>query len=139
VTERPYTAADLIAEAASCHQALSIPPTPADIRRSLPDAYIDSHRTENSGREATWGAVVGEDGLGAPVGEIHALIEGAADLSEWAVNLGADGLEPEEHQITINGDAKPIARIHFAFEPGMPDEMRAALVEGVGEAIAEHL
>ncbi|NUQ97875.1 MAG: hypothetical protein HOY79_15410 [Streptomyces sp.] len=60
-------------------------------------------------------------------------------MSDWAINLGADGLEPEDHSITVNGDDRPIARIHFAFEPGMPDEMRTALVEGIGSAIARHL
>lgn len=139
MTEHPYTRDDLIAEAASCREALSIPPTPDDIRRQLPDAYIDSHRTPSSGHEATWGAVVGDSSLDHPTDQIHALIEGAADVSAWAVQLGADGLEPEEHSITVSGNSRPIARIHFAFEPGMPDDMRTALVEGIGQAIADRL
>ncbi|MFC9700890.1 hypothetical protein ACFTWD_09385 [Streptomyces sp. NPDC056943] len=139
MTERPYTDEDLRAEAASCLAALSIPPTTADIRRSLPDTYIDSHRTPDSGSEATWTAVLGEDALGTPTGEIHALIEVAADVSEWAVNLGADDLVPYDGQLTLDGDSRPFARIHFAFAPDTPEEMRLALVQGVGVEIASHL
>ena len=87
MTPRPYTNADLRAEAASCLHALSIRPTPGDIHRSLPGTYIDSHRTNDGG--ATWDDLLDPAGMGAAVAEIHALIEGAADVSEWAVNLGA--------------------------------------------------
>ncbi|MEV0526006.1 hypothetical protein AB0I66_21455 [Streptomyces sp. NPDC050439] len=136
MNETPYTDDDLRAEAAHCLAALVILPTAADIRRSLPDTYIDSHRTPDSGPEATWAGVVGEDGLGVPVGEIHTLIEGAADVSEWAINLGADGLQPStEHEITINSGPFPIARIHFAYQPTTPEEIRTALVEGIEEAL----
>ncbi|MET7933445.1 hypothetical protein [Streptomyces sp. NPDC005322] len=138
-TDRPYTDDDLRTEAAICHLALSSAPTVDDIRRHLPDAFVESHRDEDSGPEATWSAVVGETGLASVAERVHTLIEGAADVSEWAINLGADGLEPDEHSITLGAAEKPIARIHFAFEPGMPDEMRTALVEGIGEAIADAL
>ncbi|MFJ9037430.1 hypothetical protein ACIRF8_12685 [Streptomyces sp. NPDC102406] len=69
--------------------------------------------------------------------KIHDLINGAADTSTWAVSLGADGLVPStEHEITLNA-GRPIARIHFAFEPDMPEDMRTDLVEGIGDAINE--
>jgi hypothetical protein len=82
--------------------------------------------------------------LDSPANAIRGLIKSAADVSEWAINLGADGLEPsDEHVITLNADSgteeRPIARIHFAFEPGMPEEMRTALVQGIGQAIDAHL
>ncbi|MEE1813483.1 hypothetical protein PUR59_00220 [Streptomyces sp. SP18ES09] len=54
-------------------------------------------------------------------------------------DLGADGLHPYDGQLTLDGDDKPIARIHFAFAPDMPEDMRMALVQGVGSAIARHL
>ncbi|WP_432010145.1 hypothetical protein [Streptomyces cucumeris] len=135
MTDRPYTDADLRAEAASCLSALSIRPTPQDIRRSLPDTYIDSHRTPDSGRDATWADVVGEDGLDAPAGEIHALVEGAADVSGWAIQLGADGLRPVTHELTWSAGPQPIVRVHFAFHGGVSDEARDYLVQAVGEAL----
>ncbi|WP_097930968.1 MULTISPECIES: hypothetical protein [unclassified Streptomyces] len=123
--EKPYTDEDLRAEAASCLQALSCPPTPDDIRRSLPETYIDSNRTESSGREATWGGVLADEGLGVAVGKIHSLIEGAADVSEWAVNLGADGLEPDSRALDA-GERR--VRVHLAFAPDISDDDRADLI-----------
>ncbi|MET8404478.1 hypothetical protein [Streptomyces sp900116325] len=127
MTDQPYTIDDLRDAAALMHYSLTIHPNPADA-----DAVLSGHpawdHVEVGGDE--------EDQLRESVVE---LVSRAADVSAWAVNLGADGLQPEEHQITLGADEKPIARIHFAFEPGMPDEMRTALVEGIGEAIADHL
>ncbi|MBZ6085882.1 hypothetical protein KVH15_33405 [Streptomyces olivaceus] len=131
----PYTDDDLRAEAAISLLALSTTPSTGDIRRSLPSAYIDSHREDDDG--PTWDDLLDEKALGDAAGKISALVEGAADTTRWAVDLGADGLEPStEHAITLNA-GRPIARIHFAFEPGMPEEMRTDLVEGIGDAINE--
>ncbi|WP_411095930.1 hypothetical protein [Streptomyces sp. 020-2-3H-GM] len=134
--EKPYTDEDLRAEAASCLQALSCPPTPDDIRRSLPETYIDSHRTENSGREATWGDVLANEGLGVAVGEIHSLVEGAADVSKWAVNLGADGLEPVGLNLNITNSAgEDRVRLHFAFASDMDKATRNEVIDLVADAI----
>ncbi|MBQ0947682.1 hypothetical protein [Streptomyces sp. RK76] len=55
---------------------------------------------------------------------------------EWAAGLAVDNLTPStEHAITMQADDRPIFRIHFAFEPGMPEEMRTALVQGIGESV----
>lgn len=63
----------------------------------------------------------------------------ATGTTEWAAGLLVDGLEPStEHAITLDA-GRPIARIHFAFEPGMPDDMRTNLVEGIGEAMNREL
>lgn len=59
------------------------------------------------------------------------------DLSEWAINLGADGLEPLPEQLSAQTDNGPWFRLHFAVRPDMPDDMRRALVEGVGVEIAK--
>lgn len=145
MNDLPYTDDDLRAEAASCLSALGALPTAADIRRSLPDTYIDSHRIPDSGREATWAAVVGEGGLDVAVGEIHALIEGAADTSEWSIGLGADGLEPDGHTIQL-GDSdcsdtgeEPTVRLHFAFRPDMDAADRDRFIVRLTQAISDHL
>lgn len=139
MTNRPYTDSDLRTEAAVALAALGTLPTPADIRRSLPDAYIESRRTSESGREATWAGVLGETGLGVPVGEIHALVEGAADVSEWAVNLGADGLEPSLHVLNLDGDSKPIVRLHMAFDPAMPEGARQRFGLALAQVMANSI
>jgi hypothetical protein len=140
MSQQPYTNADLRAEAASCLSALGTLPTAADIRRSLPDAYIDSHRTPDSGREATWAAVVGEDGLGVPVDEIHALIEGAADVSKWAIQLGAAGLTPHPamgwYCTTSGWDAAVQIATHPDLRPDLAAEIQTAVRAAVDNVMA---
>lgn len=147
MTERPYTDSDLRAEAARQHAELTEDPDYMGVGEAMEDRYVQSTAPEQQGVErtgSTWAELLPvEPDDGAAYDEarraIHDLIRKAADVSEWAINLGADGLEPEEHSITVNGDGRPIARLHFAFVPGMPDEMRTALVEGIGESIADAL
>jgi len=139
VTNLPYTDEDLRVEAASQHHALTEDPDYMGIGEAMDDDTVAS--TETSGGGKTWGQLLpdGND-FDAARDAISRLISKAADVSEWAINLGADGLEPSnDHVITLDGDGKPIARIHFAFEPGMPEEMRTALVQGIGQAIDAHL
>ena len=125
MTDHPYTEDDLRTEAASQHAALLRDPDFMGIGEQMQDE--------------TWRSL-SEDDFEAAQRAIDDLLTNAADVSEWALNLGADGLQPsDEHAITLDGNGKPIARIHFAFEPGMPDEMRTALVQGIGEAIADAL
>ncbi|MEU8723557.1 hypothetical protein [Streptomyces antimycoticus] len=141
-TELPYTDADLRAEAAAQHAVLTEDPDFMGIGEQMDDDIVESTESANGGR--TWSQLLPfetDDGeaYNAAQRKVHDLINGAADVSEWAINLGADGLKPDGHSITIGAAEKPIARIHFAFEPGMPDEMRSALVEGIGQAIADAL
>ncbi|GHA95257.1 hypothetical protein GCM10010330_56760 [Streptomyces tendae] len=147
MTERPYTDTDLRAEAARQHATLTEDPDFMGVGEQMEAAWVPSVETTEDGSGRTWKQLLvvedetGDDEDYAAYDEaqrkIHALIRGAADVSEWAVNLGADGLEPStEHEITLNA-GRPIARIHFAFEPSMPEEMRTDLVEGIGDAINE--
>ncbi|MFF8839600.1 hypothetical protein [Streptomyces sp. NPDC015130] len=130
--ERPYTDDDLRAEAARQHA------------QSAWDPDLVSVGEQMQGQEVTPDGGVDWDDFRDETFEagqrsIYDLIAGAADVSEWAVNLGADGLQPYDGQLTLDGDDKPFARIHFAFAPDMPEDMRMALVQGVGSAIARHL
>lgn len=144
--DRPYTDEDLRAEAARQHVALTEDPDFMGIGEQMQDTEIESliPPEEADGAEGThWDELLDEDQFNEAQRQIHDLINGAADVSEWAINLGADGLEPSgEHLITVsadNGVERPIARIHFAFEPGMPEEMRTAFVQGIGQSIDAHL
>lgn len=140
--DRPYTDEDLRAEAACQHYTATTDPDFMGIGERMDGSPIESTfygafgQRHEDGR--TWEQLDSDD-FDAAQRAIDELLDTAADVSSWAVDLGADGLEPEDHSITVRGDGRPIARIHFAFEPGMPDEMRAALVEDIGEAINDAL
>lgn len=133
MTDRPYTDEDLRTEAARQHATLTEDPDFMGVGEQMDGTEV----TPDGG--VTWDDFSLATYKAAQLA-IHDLINGAADVSEWAINLGADGLQPsDEHVITLDGDGKPIARIHFAFSPGTPDDMRTALVQGIGHAIDAHL
>lgn len=133
-----YTDDDLRSEAAICLLALATTPGEADIRRWLPGAYVDSHR-EDDGSGHTWGDLLDEDGLGEVSAKVHALIETTADVTRWAVDLGADGLEPSYHVLNLDGDDKPIVRLHMAFDPEMPERDRQRFGLALAQVMANAL
>ncbi|GGS81788.1 hypothetical protein [Streptomyces griseoviridis] len=135
---RPYTDDDLRAEAAVCLLALSTTPSTTDIRRWLPGAYVDSHRQDDDS-SYTWGDLLGEDRLGEVAAKIHALIENAAHVTRWAVDLGADGLEPSPHTLNLDGDGHPLVRIHMAFHPDMDERARQRFGLALARVMADNL
>ena len=132
MTERPYTDDDLRAEAARQLAMSTEDPEFMGIAERMEGSKIES------ADDLQWDQLDDDDFDNAQP-TIDELINGAADVSEWAIALGADGLEPYDGQLTLDGDSKPFARIHFAFDPDMPEEIRMALVQGVGTEIARHL
>lgn len=137
MTERPYTDTDLRAEAARQHAALTAQTDSREVLSRMLDARVQSTATDDGDDGLTWDEALNCGEFDEPANAVTGLIRGAVDVSEWAVNLGADNLQPStEHEITLNA-GRPIARIHFAFEPGMPEDMRTDLVEGIGDAINE--
>ncbi|WP_372352666.1 hypothetical protein [Streptomyces sp. KL116D] len=150
--DRPYTDADLRAEAGRQHAVLAEDPDFMGVGEMMADAEVESLAPQHVGEDidgqpndaggVTWDGLLcpetdDSEAFGEAQRKIHDLIQGAADTSRWAVHLGADGLVPStEHEITLNA-GRPIARIHFAFEPDMPEDMRTDLVEGIGDAINE--
>ncbi|GGV46108.1 hypothetical protein [Streptomyces spectabilis] len=134
--DRPYTDADLRAEAARQLSAHAPGSSPEGAYAAMLDARIESTQTPD-GRGPTWTEAVDTPDLGAPAAAIHAYIQGAADVSEWAINLGADGLMPSASEITLDAGEQALARVHFAFSPVMPEEMRTNLVEGFEQALAD--
>ena len=134
MTDRPYTDADLRAEAARQLRRQALAVRPDTVLRHMLDASVESTRCD--GDALTWDEALECRDLNGVAQQVAGLIDGAADVSEWAINLGADGLTPStEHAITINGDHRPLARVHFAFSPDVPEEVRTALVEDFGRAL----
>jgi hypothetical protein len=143
VPEQPYTDDDLRAEAARQHAGLTEDPDYVGVGEQMEVAWVPSVETTEDGSARSWGELLDSEQDGTAAYEeaqrkIHDLINGAADVSEWAVNLGADGLEPLPEQLSAQTDNGPWFRLHFAVRPDMPDHMRRALVEGVGTEIAKH-
>ncbi|MEU3665804.1 hypothetical protein [Streptomyces virginiae] len=75
--------------------------------------------------------------------EVRRLINSAVDTSLWAVHLGADGLEPDDHHLQLGIDPgtgdEPRVRIQFAFAPEMTGPERDAFVVALAKVIAENL
>lgn len=152
-TGRPYTDEDLRAEAARQLAASMTDPDFMGIGEQMQDSEVaslsphyqpqDIDGQPNDADGPTWDDICDQEQFGEAQRAIDDLLGKAADVSDWAINLGADGLEPsDEHLITVNADngvERPIARIHFAFEPGMPEELRTAFVQGIGQALKAQL
>ena len=141
MTDRSYTDDDLRAEAARQLSSMTEDPDFMGIGEQMDGMLIDSTvvQPDHDDTGTTWDEL-SEDDFAAARDAISELIEGAADTARWAVNLGADGLVPStDHILTLSADGKPIVRVHFAFEPDMPEDMRTALVQGLGDAINAHL
>ncbi|MEU6496416.1 hypothetical protein ABZ890_39570 [Streptomyces sp. NPDC046984] len=112
MTDRPYTDEDLRAAAALMHYALTTQPNPADA-----DAVLNGH--------PAWANVeVGSDEEDELRESVVELVSGAADVSGWAVNIGADGLEPSPDVLNLDGDDTTVVRVHMAFHPDVSERDR---------------
>jgi hypothetical protein len=134
-----YTDEDLRIEAARQHAALSADPDFMGVGEQMRDAEVESllPPEEADGAEgAHWGGLLSEDDFKVAQNKIADLIGGAADCSLWAVNLGADGLEPEDHTINMeDGSGEPLMRMHFAFAAKLTYEERNRLMIGFAKAL----
>ena len=126
--DQPYTDEDLRAEAARQHANLTQDPDFMGIGERMDDELWQS---------------LTQDAFDVAQSSICDLITSAANLSEWAVNLGADGLEPDGHTIQLgvdpdNGD-KPQIRMHFAFAPDMEQADRDQFVLELSKVVLKNL
>lgn len=138
---RPYTDDDLRAEATRQHAGLTEDPDFMGVGEQMdgtpiPSTVVDLEPETGEPLEMSraW-SHLGDHDFDEAQRKIHALINGAADTSEWAVNLGADSLQPDAHQLTWSAGEQPIVRVHFAFHERMHPEARDYLVTAVGEAL----
>lgn len=136
MTERPYTDEDLLAEAASQHATALRDPDFMGIGEQMTDDIVTSTETDGGGK--TWSELLPDHkDFGTAQNAIDNLLTNAADVSDWAINLGADGLEPGTKHVDIGWDNGPLqARIHIAFTSDVPPEEREQLLADIREAIA---
>jgi hypothetical protein len=132
MTDHAYTPEDLRVEAARQHKTATEDPDFSGISDRM-----EGHKIASRGA-LQWDQL-GENDFDAAQRAIDDLLSSAADVSEWAINLGADGLEPEEHSMTVKSAERPIVRVHFAFAPEVSERMREAFVTGIGEVAAHQL
>ena len=119
MTQHPYTDTDLRTHAARLHAG----------------AANDADERIRPSVQRRWGSELDADQIDEVCDEVTDLLDRTANLSRWAVNLGADSLQPDAHQLTWSAGEQPIVRVHFAFHAGMSDEARDYLVTAVGEAL----
>lgn len=121
MTDRPYTDADLHHEAARQHK---------DLTEDFDYAGVG----ERMGDNKPWGALGDVDFDNARDG-IGDLIANAADVSTWAVTLGAAGLKPvATHGVRLTTGDYPVA-IQIALDPGLTDDAQAELITAITEAV----
>lgn len=120
MTEKPYTDADLRTEAASQYHAAT---------RDRDFMGIGEQMTDGIWRD------LGVNDWDAARDKIGTLLTNAADVSEWAVALGAAELEPDGRAL----NPEPGVRIHFAFGPDVPEDVQRAWIDGIHHAIREGL
>jgi hypothetical protein len=131
MTDRPYTDTDLRTEAGLALDALVHLPTVEEIVTSLRQSYVPHLHAD--GDLVTWGGLLDDGELTEAARQIHERMIPAAPVGVWAINLGADGLEPGEQQLTL-GAGEPRVRIHFAFAPDMSEGDRRDFVAQIAEA-----
>jgi len=144
MTDRPYTDEDLRTEAARQHQLHIVHSNPRLLLGRMLDGPIESTRSDDDA--LTWDEALNCEQLNEPKNAIADLIRGAADTSRWAVDLGADGLQPDGHTLQLGakeaGDddsEQPFVRMHFAFHPTATDAERDRFVMELSKVIVRNL
>lgn len=121
---------DLPVDAAREQQTTTAPYTDADLRtlavRVHEAAARDSDSLVNGAVKRKWGAQLDVDQLDEAGDELIGVLDKAANTSRWAVDLGADGLQP--HPRALDGGDGPRFRVHFAFAADMDEDDRADLI-----------
>ena len=133
----PYTAADLRHEAARQHYDLTEDPDCMSVGDAMWDTHIKSTVTADGG--TTWSHLRERDGdaFGAAQLAIHDLITGAADVSEWAITLGAAGLTPHEPHAIHSTTGEWDVAVQVATTGQLTDTARDELLTAIRQAVLE--
>jgi len=128
MTHHPYTDTDLRTEAAAQLHTIGASPDIDAVGQTM------DTRSNTPTNGPTWHHL-NERHFDKALQQVRDLITGAADLSAWAVNLGADHLEPDPHVIDLDDNGQPTVRVHFAFHPDMTDTERHHLLTAASRAL----
>ncbi|MFJ6073663.1 hypothetical protein ACIQFU_22950 [Streptomyces sp. NPDC093065] len=152
MTDHPYTDNDLRAEAARQHATLTDDPDLMGVGEQMEYAWVPSVETTEDGSARTWKQLLvvedetGDDedytAFGEAQRKIHDLIQGAADVSEWAVSLGAAGLTRTVSMgwyVTGSGWDLAVQIAHLpGIKPEVCDEIESAVRLAVERVFREH-
>ncbi|WP_331764790.1 hypothetical protein [Streptomyces sp. NBC_01238] len=148
MTQQPYTDADLRAEAARQLGALTEDPEFMGVGEQMNGADISSRGPEEDeeGRidpdagAWKWDELLDEDQFNAAQRKIHNLITGAADVSQWAIQLGAAGLTPHPamgwYCTTSGWDTAVQIATHPDLRPDLAAEIQTAVRAAVDNVMA---
>lgn len=148
MTDRPYTDEDLRAEAARQHLVLTEDPDFMGVGEAMEDRYVESTFVDGDEDEpdgetgSTWGELLPynhDDGnaYNAAQRAIHDLINGAADVSEWAIQLGAAGLTPHPAMAWQSTTGGYDVAVQVATTRMLTDDARDELITEIRKAVSE--
>lgn len=123
MTEQPYTRDDLLTEAAHQYSSLTQDPDWMGVGEGMEgDELWDS---------------LSEREFGEAQREIHSLLTSAADVSTWAIEVGAADLEPHEPMTWAGHSSGDVLAVQVATSPRIAPERRDQLVREVQDAVSK--
>lgn len=94
---------------------------------------------ERMADRSPWGPLE-EDALADAEEKVSSEMKRAADLSRWAVDMGAEALVPAADEVTIRDNTgRAIMRVHFAFEPELTRESQTSVMGSVAQHLSNTL
>ena len=138
MTDQPYTDRDLRHEAARQYAEVLRAPDRDETRDEMQSRPIPSR---SSDEPFLWNWLTDDD-LHDAANEVHQLLDGAPDVSEWAVNLGADGLtDTLDMGWSCTTSARDLA-VQIAhrkqIKPELLDELESAVRLAVERVLVDH-
>ncbi|MFD5566595.1 hypothetical protein [Streptomyces cadmiisoli] len=130
----PYTNDDLRREAARQYAEIVSKPDLLEVGDEMRTRPIASTAGGKPEKATTWTQLSGDEFHDAR-NEVQELLDDAADVSRWAVDLGACGLRfTSELAWGRGGDAWDLA-VQIAHRPGLSNELREAITAAVRGAV----
>jgi len=130
----PYTNDDLRREAARQYAEIVSMPDLLEVGDEMRPRPIASTSGDTPETATTWGQLSGDDFHDAR-NEVQELLDDVADMSRWAVDLGACGLRyTSELAWGRGGDAWDLA-VQIAHRPGLNPQLHEAIVAVVRGAV----
>lgn len=114
----------------------------AEAARQYKEILSDSGYTsvgERMDGESRWRGL-DDDDWDKAANAVEDLLDKVADLSRWAVDMGAEALVPAMEEVTIRDNTgRAIMRVHFAFEPELTRESQTSVMGSVAQHLSNTL